>query len=524
MKTEVQKKILVVDDDPGIVELLCFLLEDHYTVNQAFGGREALDKVATFKPDLVLLDYMMPDMTGLDVLKLIKKEYNISFVVIVTGKGSETLAVDLMKAGASDYITKPFRNDQLLEVIRNVLRIREVTLKNWELNDELLEANKRLQETAHSLEQTNLNLERRLDELSRLQKMSSNINRVLEIEPLLDELLVSLRNHFFIEHSFIALFDHQDPTVVHTSSAMGFFATDKDLSMMLKYPPVRTALSSLTITIISFSGEREDVHPILEHSTCAIILPLISDGNLIGLYYGENDRAEMFDVDNHDLLSTISNQMAIAVKNAQLFEQLSKSYLDTTFALATAVEAKDQVTKGHIERVTRYAIQVGLALGLNDDEIRILQFGATLHDIGKIGIRDDILLKPGRLDDYEMTMIKMHPVIGENIIASIEFLESVRPIVRHHHERWDGGGYPDGLAHDEIPLYARIISIVDVFDVLTHDRPYKKALSWQEAIQELKTNAGTQFDPELLDLFIAHLDRFPLMPKNNGHKLRMYPT
>lgn len=506
-----KQKVLVVDDDPQIVELITILLEDDYEICKAYSGKTAIEIAKKEFPAAVLLDYMMPGMTGLQVLHELRVISPFSYVVIITGQGSEQIAVDLMKAGAFDYIMKPFQNSQIMEVVRNLLKVREVSIRNMKLQEELSGTNERLQEIASSLEKSNILLQKRLREINHLQRFSSDINRVGELEIQLEQLLHSMEEHFSITSGFVCLFENEDPSAISISATHGILE-NKSLQEILSTDVVQCTLKTQEIILRARHRDKE-FSSFDEKTIVSLVFPLLSDRKLYGLFYGETPDPHALDFENKDLFLTIANHVSIALQNAELYDQLSKSYLDTTFALATAVEAKDQVTQGHITRVTRYAILLGLALELEDTEIRTLQFGATLHDIGKIGIRDEILLKPGRLTDEEMTIIKQHPLIGEKIISNIEFLESTRIVVRNHHERWDGKGYPDGLSGEEIPLHARIISIVDVFDVLTHDRPYKKAMSWDAAIQELKDNAGTQFDPHLLQMFLDNLDTFPLMPK-----------
>jgi putative two-component system response regulator len=171
--------------------------------------------------------------------------------------------------------------------------------------------------------------------------------------------------------------------------------------------------------------------------------------------------------------------------------------------LGKIVEARDPSTQGHCERLATYAAALGARLGLDQPDLDALYRGAFLHDIGKIGVPDRVLLKPARLDPEEFELMKQHPQIGESICGSLRSLERVRPIVRHHHERWDGGGYPDGLAGDSIPLLAQIVGVVDVFDALTTDRPYREALSTAAAYDTLiaEAEAGAR-QKKLVDLFV----------------------
>jgi putative two-component system response regulator len=178
--------------------------------------------------------------------------------------------------------------------------------------------------------------------------------------------------------------------------------------------------------------------------------------------------------------------------------------------LARTIEARDQLTNGNSERIAEYAMRLGAALGLSDEEVEALRVGGLVHDIGKIAVPDSILLKPGELDPEETRIMQQHPVIGEEICAPLKSLRMVLPIIRHHHERMDGSGYPDGLKGENIPLGARVMNLVDIYDSLITDRPYRKALSSRRAREIVAEEAGKGWrDPYLMRRFFDLLDGFP---------------
>ncbi len=179
-------------------------------------------------------------------------------------------------------------------------------------------------------------------------------------------------------------------------------------------------------------------------------------------------------------------------------DELRQSYDGTLEALVNALDARDQETKGHSLRVSKYMMDIARELGVVEDsrEWLDMQRGSLLHDVGKIGVSDSILLKPGKLTDDEWKLMRLHPEIGYKMLRQVKFLEGPAEIILAHHERWDGKGYPRGLAEDEIPLGARIFPVVDTFDAMTSDRPYRKALSTQDALNEILKYGGSQFDPQ----------------------------
>lgn len=206
-------------------------------------------------------------------------------------------------------------------------------------------------------------------------------------------------------------------------------------------------------------------------------------------------------VDRQELVTTIRSRLE---RSQQLMlAQLQQAYESSLIMLANAIELRDKYTRGHVERVMRYALLVAERLGWTDAQLRPLRFGAILHDIGKIYIRESILSKPGLLTDEEWAEMKQHTVIGADLIRNIPFLSGAIPIIRSHHERWDGKGYPDGLAGEDIPLGARIVAVVDGFDAMTTDRIYHESSTAQEAIQEIIAGSGTRYDPAVVDAFLS---------------------
>jgi putative nucleotidyltransferase with HDIG domain len=200
-------------------------------------------------------------------------------------------------------------------------------------------------------------------------------------------------------------------------------------------------------------------------------------------------------------LSMMTNKAATAIENLALYENIYHNLLATLYAFVKAIEARDPYTKEHSYRVTRLAICMAKVLGCTEEELEILNVAGMLHDIGKIGIRDDILLKPGRLTPEEYQIIRQHPIIGAEILDNLGLWNRERQIVRSHHERYDGQGYPDQLKGEDIPLLARILSVADVYDAIASDRAYRKRMEEKTILDIMYSGAGTQFDPKLIDLF-----------------------
>ena len=189
-------------------------------------------------------------------------------------------------------------------------------------------------------------------------------------------------------------------------------------------------------------------------------------------------------------------------KLQQAYRILKKAHLDSVKVLVEAIDAKDPYTRGHSDRVTRMSLKIAFQFGFAEDRLESLEYGALLHDIGKIGIKDEVLQKPGALNSEEYQYIQEHPLIGVKIIEGLDFFKDKIPMIRHHHEHYDGSGYPDGLLGAAIPLEARIIAVPDAFDAMTSARPHRGMMPLQDVLMELEKCKGTQFDPKILEIFL----------------------
>jgi GAF domain-containing protein len=230
-----------------------------------------------------------------------------------------------------------------------------------------------------------------------------------------------------------------------------------------------------------------------------IAVPLLAKGKVIGVLNVETDRPGAFTEATLEFLNTIAQQASVAVENARLYEMLEQSYFDTVRTLVLAMDAKDPYTRGHSERVRRYAVETARLLGMSEEDTKPVSYAGLLHDIGKIGVREDILLKPGELTPDEFEEVKQHSVMGEKLVHNVALLKGVGALIRSEHENYGGGGYPDGLFGEAIPLGARIIAVADAYDAMTTDRAYRHEMPIGVALDELRKCAGKQFDPKVVE-------------------------
>ena len=238
-----------------------------------------------------------------------------------------------------------------------------------------------------------------------------------------------------------------------------------------------------------------------------LCVPVMSSSEVVGVMQALNKKEGLFTKQDLKLLTSLSDQVAIALENASLHEELKRTFVEVVESLAEAIEKRDPYTGGHTKRVVKYSLMIADEMHLEAEEKDRLKMGALLHDVGKIGIDDSVLRKPAKLDEIEFEKMKAHPSIGADILGKIPQIKNIIPGILYHHEWYNGKGYPDGLSGDGLPRIARIISIADTYDAMTTDRPYRKGLTHEVAIAELKRFSGTQFDPQFVGAFISAFEK-----------------
>lgn len=347
------------------------------------------------------------------------------------------------------------------------------------------------------------------------KEIVSNIN----LDQLVDKFLSIARDGTNSEVAAIYLLrgGGESPTFqrVQTSAGEGHFADGPESGYSPLIQSIGASQEPVTVEHLG-TGPYADTEPkkirgLTLRNTVAI--PMKPGERFLGVIQICNKHHdEPFTPEDLDLLKILGNQIAFVIQNSDLFENLQRAYFDTLSALTQAIDAKDSYTHGHSERVTKYSVELAIALDLEKKVIEDVKLAGMLHDIGKIGIPELVLNKPGRLTDEEFDIIKTHPDLGVRILARVEFLAPVIPLIRHHHERFDGRGYPGGLNSLNIPYGARLIAIADTYDAMTSDRPYRKAMDMETALAEIARCRGSQFDPELADAFVE------MMRKSAAHK------
>jgi HD-GYP domain-containing protein (c-di-GMP phosphodiesterase class II) len=233
-----------------------------------------------------------------------------------------------------------------------------------------------------------------------------------------------------------------------------------------------------------------------------IVVPVASKERMLGVLQAINKKDGCFTEDDLEMLETLANQVGTAIENALLYQEQRETFLGITLAFAEALEKRDNYTGGHTRRVCQYSMAIGRHLELPEEQLEELHLSAILHDIGKIGVSDRVLQKPGKLEPEEFAEMNRHPVLGSEILEHVKSLRAMIGGVRHHHEKYDGSGYPDRKKGEEIPLIGRIIAVADAFDAMTSTRPYRTALSHETALNELAAFSGRQFDPRMVEAFM----------------------
>jgi len=369
-------------------------------------------------------------------------------------------------------------------------------------NNEVNQIAESFNQIVQQLESNILELKRSKEALQKiLVKVSSGVSFTENIDSFLD-LILETTVHALGGYTGLLLIKDEDNHDLIIKSAFGIDTSDYlNKKISLQEEPIKSVIEQKKPLLIP---RLESVQTNKYFKLPLICAPLIFQNKTLGVISISGKRQKTnFEENESVVLSSLASQIAMAIENARLNLDNQKAYLDTITALALAVEARDIYSRGHSDRVSEYAVKIAKKLNLDEHTIKTIKEAAQLHDVGKIGISDEILRKPDILNDFEKSIMEDHPVIGEGIIIPLHGFTHLRDPIRHHHEWLNAQGYPDHLKGNEISLEAQILAAADAFDAMTTDRPYRKGMTLKEAKEELKKYRNIRYRPEVIDAFIS---------------------
>lgn len=496
--TDDTKSILLADDDSPVREILRLLLQgEGYAVTTVSDGHQAWKELHEHPFDVVITDLKMPHMSGLELLARIDNAgLNVATIVMSAFTSAETV-LDVMRKGAFDFLRKPFKNEELFSIIKRAfgqLSIRKTA--------------------------------KELREAAAFYRISEAVARDLSLDNLLDIILDSVVHDLRAD---IATLTMRDPSTGVCFDRISKFSPNADGDRTWNGSVEKTGLLNLSTISHSLVGSGS----LLIHGDQAVkyfkqvpkrykflsmcSTQIRSARGLMGVLTAYSYTRGRFNEGQRRLLTVFAKRAALSIDHANTNVQLNKTssdlnrlredmyltYRNTVASLSHALEECDPYTHGHSQRVGNYAQMLGCALTLKGSELDKLHWAALLHDIGKIGIRQDKLNKPGKLTAEETAMLRTHPAKGKRILEPIPFMSELIPGALCHHESWDGSGYPNALSGENIPIYGRIVAIADCYDAMTSDRAYRKGVDHEAAMAELERCAGEQFDARLVETFSA---------------------
>ena len=501
--------ILFVDDEASILDVArTFFNMRGYNVLTAGNGKEAIEVLSNHKVDCCFTDINMPEMDGLALAEHIREYDNTLPVVVMTGYPSLENTIHTLKNGVVDFLIKPVNLNQMELCVQRVMRERNLFIENIILTKEVAGKAR--------LEQLNNEMAEKIEELNIANRILTDFNAMRESQDVFTRLVNTAVDIIQADVShFYLLSDSEDLNPFSIASAGPLIQDKLASSEQLLSDANASAKNNGTGKIKKLLVDAmSDDQPLLIANNVKdsdflpdtirsyMLVPLKIKAKTLGflsaaLYAGERRFGEK------DLyyLSFMMRKAEAAIENLALYENIYSNLLATLYAFVKAIEARDPYTKQHSSRVTLLAMELAKSIGCTPEEQEILHVAGMLHDIGKIGIRDEILLKPGRLNDEEYRIIQQHPVIGADIMDHLGLWSREKIIVRSHHERFDGTGYPDSLSGEQIPMLARILSVADVYDAIASDRAYRRRMAESQILDIMYNGSGTQFDPEIVNVF-----------------------
>jgi PAS domain S-box-containing protein/putative nucleotidyltransferase with HDIG domain len=449
-------QILLIEDDPAHAELIQRAFEDRgdkARLTTAYTLAEARDLLKTFQPSLIIADWRLPDGESSELLNDAENEEDnpTTPVIIMTSYGNERNAVDVIKSGALDYIVKSS------ESMTDMPHIAERAIEQWK--------------TMQEKEQMQITL---ADREAQFRLLAENSSDMISRHDTAGTFL-------YVSPACLAILGYAPEELINTSVASLIHPDDaKQYVDLLSTPD----WNDVTATIDYRARHKSGQFIWIETTT--------------RLFFDEISGRQEFQASSRNITERKESEEALQRAHTDLQEAYDK----TIEGWVRALDLRDKETEGHTQRVTEMTIKLAETIGCSEDEIIHIRRGALLHDMGKMGIPDEILQKPGPLTDAEWNVMRKHPELAYQMLSKIKYLEEAITIPYYHHERWNGSGYPHKLKEDDIPLHARLFAVVDVWDALSSDRPYRKKMPQNEVIEYLKNESGKLFDPQMVEKFI----------------------
>lgn len=465
------EKILVVDDEDMIRDLCSHILSgEGYQVATASNGAAALEELGRSTVDLMITDIKMPGMDGLELYERVKGLNHDIVTIFITGHGTLDTAIESLMRGVEGFVLKPFTQEELVNAVDRAV-------------------------SRNRLQKENIRLKALIPlfEISKLLVTEVDLTNLFKI---ITEVLVQ---EFAADRVSLMLMDEASGDLMIRAS----HGLSAEIALKSRRKPGE-GVSGLVLKrrkpLIISQGKHPDQEVMAAINrenmpASCMSVPLIGKDKLFGVLNVSKFSGTPFTASDLQIVSILATQVVTAMENAALYENLRENYFRTVQALVAAMEAKDPYTRWHSTNVAKYAVALAREIGIGPSQLEEIHIAAILHDVGKIGISELIICKPESLSREEFDIMKDHPAHGIRILEPIGFSPAIVDAIHQHHERWDGKGYPRGLAGEEITLTARILNVADTIDAMISERPYRGSISSNEVLLELERESGQQFDP-----------------------------
>jgi putative nucleotidyltransferase with HDIG domain len=524
VRSEVEARILIVDDEPEITAMVAEALEQadpSWHIETVTDPAQALRRLGEEEFDCLITDLMMPAIGGLKLAEEARRHNENLALIAITGHGSLDSSIEALRLGFADFIQKPFELEALTQSVCRAVRQRrqhakletrfaELAASNARLESAEAQLNQKVQIASHDLVLSNRRMARQIEEVAASSNVARSLMGVLELEDLLGLCAELLGDRVSCRSSVVALYETQEAAV----GLMVRAHPDADVPPSLCW--LRSPLTdgvlcsaaqsqkSVHVEDIADSVLMDPLEKDLWHEGRLLAVPILHHGSTVAVALlhrsGEEDD---FSAQNIKSITEMTRLVGPAILTARVHHHQRCQIYATLESLTEAIETRDPYLKGHAVRVLAYAEQMGPGLELGQAQVGALQIAARLHDIGRIIFPESISAYAGPLSQDQWDVVKQHAETGAAFLKNLDFLGEIAEIVRAHHECYDGTGYPDMKAGEEIPLVARLLTVADAFDAMTSPRPYREAMTIDAALEQIRQMAGQQFDPHMAEAFLA---------------------